>query len=129
MMTNISNSYKRGVTGFYPKLKSFWSCSHMNCCQHYMLHINLYFIYSFHQIQLKFQRISRIHQLLKKLSSEQNLIFGWILFQFEFTFEFEYQTRFSDEFTIQYISPCITCECKRVLFHIMPHHYGSHCGL
>ena len=29
------------LTGFYPKLKSFWSCSHMNCCQHYMLHINL----------------------------------------------------------------------------------------
>ena len=29
------------LTGFYPKLKSFWYCSHMNCCQHYMLHINL----------------------------------------------------------------------------------------
>ena len=27
------------LTGFYPKLKSLWSCSHMNCCQHYMLHI------------------------------------------------------------------------------------------
>ena len=34
-----------GVTGFYPKLKSFWSCSHMNCCQHYMLHINLHILY------------------------------------------------------------------------------------
>ena len=22
------------LTGFYPKLKSFWSCSHMNCCLH-----------------------------------------------------------------------------------------------
>ena len=31
--------------------------------------------YSFHQAQLKFERISRIHQLFKKLSSEQNWIF------------------------------------------------------
>ena len=28
----------------YPKLKSFWSCSHMNCWQHYMLHINLHIL-------------------------------------------------------------------------------------
>ena len=28
------------LTGTYPKLKSLWSCSHMNCCQHYILHIN-----------------------------------------------------------------------------------------
>ena len=41
MMINNSNSYKRGETGFYPELKSFWSCSHMTCCQHYMLHIDL----------------------------------------------------------------------------------------
>ena len=33
------------LTGFYPKLKSFWSCSHMNCCLHYMLHINLHILY------------------------------------------------------------------------------------
>ena len=33
------------VTGFYPKLKSFWSCSHMKCCQHYMLYINLHILY------------------------------------------------------------------------------------
>ena len=33
------------LTGFYPKLKSFRSCSHMNCCQHYMLHINLHILY------------------------------------------------------------------------------------
>ena len=45
MMINNSNSYKRGVTGFYPKLKSFWSCSHMNCCQHCILHINLLMLY------------------------------------------------------------------------------------
>ena len=33
------------LTGFYPKLKSFWSCSYMNCCQQYMLHINLHILY------------------------------------------------------------------------------------
>ena len=36
---------QEGVTGFYPRLKSFWSCSHMNCCQHYMLHISLHILY------------------------------------------------------------------------------------
>ena len=44
MMTSNSSS-KRGVTGFYPNLKSFQSCSHMNCCQHYMQHINLHILY------------------------------------------------------------------------------------
>ena len=39
------------LTGFYPKLKSFWSSSHMNCCQHYMLHINLHILYT-HFIKL-----------------------------------------------------------------------------
>ena len=44
------------LTEFYPKLNSFRCCSHMNCCQHYMVHMNLHiFIYSFHQIQLKFE--------------------------------------------------------------------------
>ena len=45
MMINNSNSYTRGVTGFYRKFKSFWSCSHMNCHQHYMLHINLHILF------------------------------------------------------------------------------------
>ena len=36
---------REGVKGFYPKLKSFWSCCHMNCCQHYMLHIDLHILY------------------------------------------------------------------------------------
>ena len=33
------------LTGFYPKLKSFVSCRHMNCCQHYMLRINIHILY------------------------------------------------------------------------------------
>ena len=43
--TMVSQSNQYLVTGFSPKLKSSWSCSHMNCCQHYMLHINLNIIY------------------------------------------------------------------------------------
>ena len=50
--------------------------SHMNCCQHHILHIdlnisNIHFI----KVELKFEIIPRIQQLVKKLSSEQNLIF------------------------------------------------------
>ena len=45
MMIDNSHSYMRGVKEFYPKLKFFWSCSHMNCCLHYILHINLFTIY------------------------------------------------------------------------------------
>ena len=41
----------------------------------HVTHQSAYFKYSFHQVELKFERISRIHQLLKKLSSEHNLIF------------------------------------------------------
>ena len=33
------------VTGFCPKLKSFWSCSHMNCCLQNILYINLHILY------------------------------------------------------------------------------------
>ena len=33
------------VIGFYQQLKSFWSCSHMNCCLQNILHINLHIFY------------------------------------------------------------------------------------
>ena len=33
------------LTGFYQQLKSFWSCSHMNCCLQNILHINLHILY------------------------------------------------------------------------------------
>ena len=46
--------------------------------------------------------------------------------QIEITFEFEYQIGFSREFTIQYITMLITCECNQILFHIMSCHDGSH---
>ena len=64
------------VTGFYPKLKYFGPCSHMNCCQHLTLHVthqSTYFIYSFHQVESKFERTTRIQQLLHKLSRKTRL--------------------------------------------------------
>ena len=34
------------ITGFYPKLKSFWSCSHMNCLSTlHVTHQSIYFLY------------------------------------------------------------------------------------
>ena len=35
---------QRAVTGFYPSPISFWSCTHMNSCQNYTLHINLHIL-------------------------------------------------------------------------------------
>ena len=32
------------VTGFYPSPKSFWSCTHVNRCQNYILYINLHIL-------------------------------------------------------------------------------------
>ena len=32
------------LTGFYPSTKSFWSCTHVNSCQNYILYINLHIL-------------------------------------------------------------------------------------
>ena len=45
MMRNNSHSYNRGATGLYAEFKSSWSCSHMNCCLHFILDINLHILY------------------------------------------------------------------------------------
>ena len=34
----------RGVAGFYPSPKSFWSCTHVNSYQNYTLYINLHIL-------------------------------------------------------------------------------------
>ena len=36
---------QEGSNRILSKAQSFWSCSHMNCCQHYMLHINLHILH------------------------------------------------------------------------------------
>ena len=41
----LRNLLSELVTGLDPKLKSFWSCSQMNCCLHNMVHINLHILY------------------------------------------------------------------------------------
>ena len=57
------------VTGFYQQLKSFWSCSHMNCCLQYILHINLHILFV---IQVKTsQKIQESRKSNKYLKSYQ----------------------------------------------------------
>ena len=62
------------LTGFYLKLNSFWSCSHMNelLSTLHVTHQSTYFIYLFHRVDFKFERISRIQQIHQKLSRKQD---------------------------------------------------------
>ena len=48
--------------------------SHELLSTSHFTHQSEYFKYSFHQVELKFEIIPRIQQLVKKLSSEQKLI-------------------------------------------------------
>ena len=52
----------------------------MNCCLHYMLHINLYILYIlyiyFITLNLNLKEFSRIKQIHQKLSRKQDSIFG-----------------------------------------------------
>ena len=81
MMTNNSNSYKRGVTGFYRKaqillvlqLYELFSTT-------YLAYQSAHFVYSFHQVQFSFERISSIQQLFQKISRKQDELY----FNFEF---------------------------------------------
>ena len=53
------------------KLKSFWSCSHMNYCLHYMLHINLHIIYIYiYFIQMNLN-LKEIQESNKNINSYQ----------------------------------------------------------
>ena len=73
MMRNNLQSYKKGVTGFYPKLKLFWSCSHMNCCLQYILHINLHILYFyFTKMNLNLKELQESKEYIK--SYQENKI-------------------------------------------------------
>ena len=77
------------LTGFYPKLKSYWPCSHMNCCQHNMLHINLHIVYiQFIQLNLN---LKEFQESINCFKSYQVYKIRYVV-QFKFTFKFEYQT-------------------------------------
>ena len=68
-----STFYLSSLMGFYPKLKSFWSCSHMNCCLHYMLHINLHILYIyFTKMNLKLREFQVSNKCIK--SYQENKI-------------------------------------------------------
>ena len=88
MMRNNSHSYKRGVTGFYPKLKSFWSCSHMNCSLKNILYINSHILYIVHiKTSCKTQELQESYQ-------ENKIDFWIIFFQFAFYLNFKLKLGF-----------------------------------
>ena len=83
MMTNNSYSYKRGAKGFYQWLKSFVSCSHMNCClqkHRSTTHQFTYFIYYSHEDKFKNSRIIKIHQVHQKLQTKMFYYFVKLVF-------------------------------------------------
>ena len=92
------------VTGFYPKLKSFWSCSHMNCCQQHMLHINLHILYILF-IKLNFD--------LKEFQVSNNNYFK--------SYQ-ENKMKFLDElyFNLNLHSNLNIKSMNQILFHVMP---------
>ena len=68
---------KLAITGFYPKLKSFWSCSHMNCSQHYTLQINLHILYIyFIKMNLNLKEFQESNKYIKGYQENKRNIFG-----------------------------------------------------
>ena len=59
------------LTEFYQQLKSFWSCSHMNCCLQILLHQFTYVIYNSYQGKLNHSKIMKIQQVLEMFLSLQ----------------------------------------------------------
>ena len=41
---DYQSSWNPDLAGFYPSPKSFWSCTHVNSCQYYILYINLHIL-------------------------------------------------------------------------------------
>ena len=69
---------QEGVTGLYQRPKSFWSCSHMNCClQKYITHQFVYFIYIIHiKTSRNIQELQESIKYIKSYQQKQNCIFG-----------------------------------------------------
>ena len=68
---------QEGVTGVYPKLKSFWFCSHMNCCLHYMLHISLHILYIyFIKLNLNLKEFQESNKYTKSYQENKIEFFG-----------------------------------------------------
>ena len=57
------------LTGFYPSPKTFWSCTHVNICQKYtFIYQSTYFMEYFIQVNFKYPRIKKIHQVLERIT-------------------------------------------------------------
>ena len=83
---------QEGSNRFLSKLKSFWSCSHMNCCLHYMLHINLHILYiNFIKLNLNLKEFQASNKYFNSYQ-ENKIEYTWMNYiHIEITFECEYQ--------------------------------------
>ena len=85
-MQNIYSCYCVFITGFYQKaqillvlqLYELFSTT-------YLAYQSAHFVYSFHQVQFSFERISSIQQLFQKISRKQDELYLIL----DFTFKFE----------------------------------------
>ena len=70
--------------------KSFWSCSHMNCCLQKILHINLHIIYIIHiKASSKIQESRKSNKYIK--SYKQNNVFNILINLLSICNIFEFQ--------------------------------------
>ena len=75
-------SYNEAPTGFYTKLKSFWSCSHINCCLYYMLHINLHILYTyFIKMNLNLKEFQEFNKSFKSYQENKNIFLDELNFK------------------------------------------------
>ena len=84
------------------ELKSFVSCSHMNCSlQKYITYQFTYFIYYSYQDKFKNPRIIKIHQVHQKIHTKQFSLFCLTCFVFVIHWNFN-QLGFSGEYMTPY---------------------------
>ena len=89
----------------YQQLKSFWSCSHTNCCLQNTIHLNLHILFI---VQLKTSRkIQELQESIKYIESyQENNIEFLDEFDFQFVFHLNFKkTGFSGDSMTQ-------CKCE-----------------
>ena len=80
------------LTGFYPQLKYFLSCRHMNYCQHYMFHINLHIIYIY---------FFKFNLILKEFQEPNNYFKSYQLNKTEYFVELYFNSNFNSNLNIK----------------------------
>ena len=63
-------------------------------------------------LNLNFEEFQESNNFIKSYQENKIDFLDELYLQFQLRFEFEYQTRFSREFTIQYITMLYACECN-----------------